>query len=212
MRVGLTFDCEHPDGTPNVLGVHSILHRLHDAGARATFFIQGRWGRAYPDEVRAISEGGHLLGNHSFYHTPLPMLTSRGRVLDLQHADGTVLAITGKRTRPWFRPPFGKTVPLPEGWKNVLWDVSYDDWKQPDRAKVVDNVVPNLRDGSIVLFHNWPAVTEPALDIILERLPDVSWVGIDHLPCPGNCYICGEDIPCALPRFHDGDCTAVADE
>ena len=50
-----------------------ILAALADAGARATFFIQGRWAEAFPELARSIAEAGHLVGDHSFYHARLPV-------------------------------------------------------------------------------------------------------------------------------------------
>ena len=71
MRVALTFDTEFPD-RPSPAGVEEqILSALAGAGVRATFFLQGRWARAYPEVARRIAEPGHVIGNHSHHHAPM---------------------------------------------------------------------------------------------------------------------------------------------
>lgn len=209
MRVGLTFDAEFGDRPDARLGhAEAILNILATRGVKASFFVQGRWAQAYPDLVRRMADDGHTIGNHSFYHAPLPFFTRGGLVIDVIKAEQALRAITGRSAMPWFRPPFGNSALLPEGWTEVLWDVAAKDWTAAGIGEVCRNVTSQVRDGSIVLFHTWPLVTPPALNSILDHL-DATYVGIEDLPCPGDCIICGEDIPCALPRFHDGDCTAV---
>src|SRR6266480_1104186 len=71
MRVALTFDTEFP-GRPTVAGVEDrLLASLAAADIRATFFLQGRWVRANPDQARRIADAGHLVANHSNFHAPM---------------------------------------------------------------------------------------------------------------------------------------------
>ena len=43
MRVALTIDTEHPDHPCRAGNPAAIADTLHAAGARASFFLQGRW-------------------------------------------------------------------------------------------------------------------------------------------------------------------------
>ena len=109
MRVGLTFDCEHadnPESSPYNTG--AIVDLLESYGVRATFFLQGRWVRAYPKIAQRIVERGHLIGSHSFYHAPMTAFTPRNMEADLISASEAIKDVTGIRTT-WFRPPFGTT-------------------------------------------------------------------------------------------------------
>jgi len=77
-RVALTFDAEHPD-RPHRPGVtEEILDVLADRAVSATWFLQGRWVEAFPATARRVASDGHLVGNHSFYHARLPLLTDAG--------------------------------------------------------------------------------------------------------------------------------------
>jgi peptidoglycan/xylan/chitin deacetylase (PgdA/CDA1 family) len=59
VRVALTFDAEHPDRPAPPGNGEALLARLDRRGARATFFVQGRWAEANPQTVRAIASAGH---------------------------------------------------------------------------------------------------------------------------------------------------------
>ena len=108
MRVALTFDVEHPD-RPNLApdALEHILHALAAHNARATFFLQGRWVEAHPERTRLIAAAGHLVGNHSFYHARMPLLTDEGLEADVLAAERAIEEVTGTSPRPWFRCPFG---------------------------------------------------------------------------------------------------------
>ena len=61
MKLALTFDTEFP-GRPTSPGVEErILAALDAAGAKATFFLQGRWTRANPETARRIVEDERVL-------------------------------------------------------------------------------------------------------------------------------------------------------
>jgi len=86
MRVALTFDTEHP-GRPTRVGTeHELLDALAAADVRATFFLQGRWTRAFPEVARRIEADGHLIGNHSNYHAPMDTLSEEGLRRDIARA------------------------------------------------------------------------------------------------------------------------------
>lgn len=183
MRVALTFDTEHP-GRPAVSGVEDrILDVLAAAGLRATFFLQGRWVRAYPERARRIASEGHLVGNHSHHHAPMDSFTDEGLRRDVRSAEEEIRAATGLDAKPWFRCPFGAGMDdsrvlglLTElGYRHVGWDVDPEDWNERRSA---DDVVTTVlgRIGSlgdaIVLLHGWPTATGDALPRIVEGLAE----------------------------------------
>jgi hypothetical protein len=84
MRVALTFDAEHPSRSHCPPGVQeALLEELANRGLRATFFVQGRWAKAYPQTARAIAAAGHLIGNHSHYHARMSLLSDEGLRIDV---------------------------------------------------------------------------------------------------------------------------------
>jgi peptidoglycan-N-acetylglucosamine deacetylase len=195
-RVALTFDAEHPDrpgcppGAPD-----RILDTLEAAGARATFFIQGRWAEAYPATAGRIVADGHLVGNHSHFHAEMPLLSDDGLAADLAAARRAVMDATGRDPRPWFRCPFGAGADDPRvldaiaagGYRHVGWHVVVNDW-EPDRtgAAIAADVLSGVRthgEGSVVLLHTWPGATADGLPLILDglRASDVRTVTVDEL-------------------------------
>ena len=85
MRVALTFDAEHPDRPADAGATEAVLDVLAERGVRGSFFVQGRWVEAYPSIARRIVDDGHLVGNHSFYHARMHLLSPDGSRRDGQH-------------------------------------------------------------------------------------------------------------------------------
>ncbi len=182
MRVALTFDTEFP-GRPTVAGTEErLLAALEAAEARATFFLQGRWVRANPEQARRIAEAGHLIANHSNYHAPMDGLGDELFRHDVRKAEATIRETTGVDPRPWFRCPFGAGMEdervlgtLAElGYRHVGWDVDPFDWEE---ERTPEELERRVRDGvrehgedAIVLLHGWPAVTAERLPRLLEGL------------------------------------------
>jgi peptidoglycan/xylan/chitin deacetylase (PgdA/CDA1 family) len=183
LRVAITIDAEHPDGSRCAPGnCLSILGTLDQAGVRATFFLQGRWVTAYPDLAREVARRGHLIGNHSHYHARMPLLTDAGQVADVKAAEEAITSVVGVDPRPWFRSPFGAGLQDPEldgnlarlGYRNVPWDADGQDWKAERTAlQVEESLVEETLAGEgarIALLHSWPDQTAAALPGILARL------------------------------------------
>ena len=184
MRVALTFDTEFP-GRPTVAGVEDrLLASLAAADIRATFFLQGRWVRANPDQARRIADAGHLVANHSNFHAPMDGLDDELLRRDVRKAEETIREIVGVDPKPWFRCPFGAGMEeervlgaLAEvGYRHVGWDVDPEDWNEAhdaeDVARFVLDGVRARKEDTIVLLHGWPAATAEALPRILDGLGD----------------------------------------
>ncbi len=196
MRVALTFDTEHPD-RPGSTGrtEERMVELLAAMDVRATFFMQGRWVEAYPETASRIARAGHLVGSHSFYHAPMPLLSESGLRADLAAAQRVISLLVGVESRPWFRCPFGLgwddarvTEALTRcGYRHVGWDVVGYDW-EPERspeaigAHVVDQVLARASDA-VVLLHAWPEQTLEALPDLIGRLRvcGAEFVGVDEL-------------------------------
>jgi len=192
MQVALTVDAEHPDNRNCSAGNPSrLVDLLHDRGAPASSFIQGRWALANPDLLTRIAGDGHLLGNHSHFHTRLPQLTAAGLRADVGDAAAAITAITGVDTRPWFRCPFGdggrnrrvlrRLRAL--GYWSIGWDVEGADWlPERDGDQVAATIIDRLRDreragqrASVVLLHTWPDSTAAALSQVIDAARARSW-------------------------------------
>jgi peptidoglycan/xylan/chitin deacetylase (PgdA/CDA1 family) len=182
MAVALTFDTEFPARPTSAGTEEAILGALSGAEAPATFFLQGRWVRAYPEQARRIVAAGHLVGNHSNYHAPVDWFGDDRLAEDVGAAEETIRTATGVDPKPWFRCPFGSGMDDPRvlavlerlGYRHVGWDVDPRDWEEGRNAEQLESLVLEgirARDGdSIVLLHGWPAATAEMLPRLLDRL------------------------------------------
>jgi peptidoglycan/xylan/chitin deacetylase (PgdA/CDA1 family) len=193
VRVALTFDTEFP-GRPTSAGTEDrLLAALAEAGARATFFLQGRWVRANPDLARRIAGAGHLVANHSNYHAPMSGLGDELFRYDVTKAERTIRELTGADPKPWFRCPFGAGMDdadvlrtLKElGYRHVGWDVDPRDWHEETTAADVEAGVlagvEERAEDTIVLLHGWPQATADALPRVLAGLRGTELVTVDEL-------------------------------
>ena len=195
MRVALTIDTEQrsrPAAADNALRQLDVLLR---EGVRVTSFVQGRWAGAHPELARRIADDGHLIGNHTYHHAPLNLMTDEGIRHTVTRAEEVIVSRTGAAAaRPLFRCPYGDGehdervlgVLTDLGYRNVGWDVDPFDWR-PDRTtdEVVAAVVAGCRERDVarVLLHSWPDVTIGALPRIIEdlRAEGAEFVTVDEL-------------------------------
>ena len=195
MRIALTIDTELAGHVADPGNPARQLDALAAAGAPATFFVQGRWAGAYPELARRIVAEGHRLGNHSYHHAPLAMMTNDGIRHTVQRAEETLTKITGIDPRPWFRCPYGDGENDPRvlgmlaelGYRNVGWEVAPEDWTDGrDADDLVETIVAGAvaaGGGARVLLHSWPDVTATTLPRIIARLREAGaeLVRVDEL-------------------------------
>ena len=196
LRVAATFDMEHPSREHQLPEAPDlILDTLRDLGVRATFFVQGRWARAYPDLARRVVTDGHLLGNHSHHHARMSQLTDEGLRSDVLAAHEALVEVTGQDPRPWFRCPFGDGHDDPRvlaaltdvGYRNVHWNVDSVDYAPATPlaglAERITAQAQAIGDGAVVLWHTWPGTTAATLGDTLGGLLAAGFalVGVDEL-------------------------------
>jgi peptidoglycan-N-acetylglucosamine deacetylase len=155
--VALTFD----DG-PSDAVVDSLTEMLRARGAQATFFLTGRELAESPEAGQKLIAAGHELGNHSYSHDRM-VLVSPERVREEVERTDSLLRAAGQRGPIWFRPPFGyKLVALPRylaanGRTTVMWSVEPDSYSEVAATPegIVRHVLDRVRPGSIIILHPW---------------------------------------------------------
>lgn len=153
--VALTFD----DG-PNPPYTDRILDVLEREHVRATFFVVGRAVAAYPGVVRRELRDGDAIGNHTWAHGHLIVMTRSQIRASLQRTDEEIYKAAHVRTR-LMRPPFGARDWLVMqavrslGYTVVMWDVPLPrDWEDPAPATIAQRVLPYVGDGAIIVLHD----------------------------------------------------------
>lgn len=159
-EMALTYD----DG-PNDAATMELLELLDRYGAKATFFMIGRFVRMRPEIVRAVHAAGHVVGNHTMNH---PWLTNKPATLirgELKACNEALEDTLGCAVR-YFRPPHGARRPVvlraarELGLVPVQWNVMGFDWEPIGADKIVEHIESDLvrarkrGKGSNILLHD----------------------------------------------------------
>lgn len=150
----------------------------------------------YPNWVKEFDKRGHEIGNHSATHPYMSELNERQIVEELKRTEEKVSKLTKKKTK-LFRPPYGDyndrliEVCKDNDYNVIQWSIDSLDWKEKGVQPVVDKVVKNVTNGSIILFHNNAKYVTGYLPIILKELKDKGYevVPISELIYKDNYYI-----------------------
>lgn len=157
--VALTFD----DG-PNPTHTPRVLATLDQHRVKATFFMMGRNVERYPEVAREVMRRGHEIGNHSYSHPKLVLMSPRRVREEIERTD-TLLRDVGVSGEIHFRPPHAsKFIVLPYVLMqmkklSVLGDVDPEEWKRHPAAVMTESILRQVRPGSIIGLHD-PAGAE----------------------------------------------------
>ncbi len=166
----LTFDDgPHPVYTP------LILDLLDQYQIKAIFFCIGKNAEAHPEIVRRIAESGHLIGNHTFYHSIRSTFYGWEKYLSEINTTSALLEkITGQKVL-YFRPPFGITNPSiakaihKSGLVSMAWNIRTFDTLAKDPQRPIHKIEKYWNRHSIVLLHDRLSVTVDILKYLLEN-------------------------------------------
>ena len=152
-----------------------LLRILKKYRAKATFFVVGRWAETHRESVLQIAMADCELGSHSMAHSNMQKLTPEEQAEDLQACNRVLEQITGKKPG-LFRAPYGAYSPellsaaRGEGMLSIQWDIDSLDWKNLPPEQICNQIVEQIRPGSIVRFQSSALNTPTALESLLEIL------------------------------------------
>jgi peptidoglycan/xylan/chitin deacetylase (PgdA/CDA1 family) len=165
-KLYLSFDDgPHPVATP------FVLDQLEKFQVKATFFCIGKNVAAEPNIYRRILESGHKVGNHTHNHLNGWKCQDKEYFANIQQAAQYI-------DSDLFRPPYGRIKKFqlshlshdPFNYKVVMWDVLSGDFDQAITGDhCAENVIMNVREGSIIIFHD----SAKAFDRMKIALPKV---------------------------------------
>lgn len=164
--IALSFDDgPAPDFTPRVLDI------LKQHEVKAAFFVIGKNIAGREALVQRIVAEGHILGNHSFSHSPWFDLFPAKRILaELRQTDRSIAALHGRLPR-FFRPPYGvinpnvRTAVRQSGHAVIGWNIRSYDTMINDKQTLMRRLLRLLKPGAVVLLHDHGKQT-------LECLPE----------------------------------------
>ena len=163
-RVAITFDDgPHPVYTPR------LLDGLKERNVKAMFFLIGENIVGREHIVRRMAEEGHIIGNHTFHHVQLNCLNEEVACQEITSTNELIESIINKPIE-FIRPPFGawstkKSCPVELF--TILWNIDPLDWKDQNTDLIVQRVLSEVKDGSVILLHDvYDTSVEAAFRII----------------------------------------------
>ena len=139
--------------------------------------------------MREAHEQGHIIGNHSYSHTPFfDLLNSGAMMKDVQKADEAVSKSIGIRPK-LFRPPYGVTTPAMKkvmergGYTAVGWSIRSLDTIATSEKKLLGKLTKRLHPGAVVLLHDTQKITLSVLPQFIQaaRNEGYEFVRLDSL-------------------------------
>ena len=170
-KIALTFDDgPHPKQTQEIL---SILEKYD---VKATFFVIAQNATYYPDVLCSIVEKGHELGNHTFSHIDISKSKRNLIKSEIIKSEESIYNICQYNTC-LFRPPGGvinkdiiETAKMLK-YKIVLWNIDTRDWAHRNVDDIVNNISKNVKNGSIILFHDYISKNSPTPEALEKIIP-----------------------------------------
>ena len=178
--VYLTFD----DG-PNDSTTADILKILEKEKVKGTFFCIGNNVVKNPEVFQEIIDKGHRIGNHSMSHVNGWKVMKNTYLEDIEKADKIIKSNL-------FRPPYGKlnfrsTSQLKKKFEIVMWDINSGDFdKALSYSQVIENVLKNARNGSIIVLHDNKKFKHLSLNALLPIIKGLKNKGFAIEPIPFN--------------------------
>ena len=178
--VYLTFD----DG-PNDSTTTDILKILEKEKVKGTFFCIGNNVVKNPKVFQEIIEKGHSVGNHSMSHINGWKVTKNKYLEDIEKASEIIKSNL-------FRPPFGKlnfrsASELKKKFEIVMWDINSGDFDETlSYFQVIENVLKNARNGSIIVLHDNKKFKHLTLNALLPIIRGLKDKGFEIEAIPFN--------------------------
>ena len=171
-QVIFTFD----GGAGNHSG-EEILSVLAKHNVKGTFFLTGKFADQNPGLTKRFVDEGHEIFNHTYNHPYLTELTDAEIIKEFADTETAIKRITGKSTKPYFRPPYGSRTPAvlkvaaAEGYQSVFWTLDALDWKVGiTEAEVKKRILDKVEPGAIYLMHIGDDITGNILDEVFTEI------------------------------------------
>jgi peptidoglycan/xylan/chitin deacetylase (PgdA/CDA1 family) len=172
-RVALVFD----DG-PKPADAGPLLALLAKENVKVTFALVGDRVDENPATAKTITAAGHEVVNHSQTHVHARDLSDAALDREVAAAQQKIKAATGVAPK-WYWPPFLETddrvraavsraklaIYTP---RHLVVSMDYD--RAVPAAEILRRATTDVRDGSVILFHEWRKETREQLPAVLADL------------------------------------------
>ncbi|MBK7667387.1 MAG: polysaccharide deacetylase family protein [Sphingobacteriaceae bacterium] len=130
-----------------------VLDTLKQYNIKATFFCVGENVEKNKSIFNRIVTEGHAVGNHTYNH----IKGFKTKTIDYLTNTEKCEVLTNSKL---FRPPYGQLKKsqyrklLDRGYNIIMWDVISYDYEKIKPEVCLKNVIKNVKNGSIILFHD----------------------------------------------------------
>lgn len=171
-KVALTF---HGAGAPDF--ADPLLKLFKSTGTKVSIFAVGKWLVAQPAIATRIIVEGHDLGNHTMTHTQMKTISAKRVDFEISKCAFELKKLIGNHGS-WFRPsgtqfstPLIRAAAIKYGYGQCIsYDVDSKDFQDPNKKSVINNVMSQVKNGSIISLHLGHKVTLDAMPLLLESL------------------------------------------
>ncbi|MCL1842696.1 MAG: polysaccharide deacetylase family protein [Defluviitaleaceae bacterium] len=173
-KVSITFDAAWGADDTDIL-----LEILRKNDVLATFFFCGTWVDKFPEALEKFAAAGHDIANHGDTHAHVAQLNLEQNKKEIQNCHDKIKAVTGLEMN-LYRPAYGEynntVLDAAEelNYYTIQWDVDSLDWMAKGEQYEIERVLgsKDLKNGSIILFHNDAKFTPKTLDIVIKGLKE----------------------------------------
>lgn len=147
-----------------------IAEVLEEFNANATFFMVGYNIKIRNSVVLDLYNKGFELGNHTIDHSRLTKFNCEKAETKIEQNNDLILNITNEKAK-LFRSTYGainNNIKSCIKYPIIHWSVDSRDWESRNVENITYEVLSNINDGDIILFHD---LYQPTLDAIKIILP-----------------------------------------
>nr|WP_235689526.1 polysaccharide deacetylase family protein [Enterococcus faecium] len=167
--IAISFD----DG-PGATTTPQLLQILKEKNVHATFFVLGENTAQHPEIVKQTAEAGHEIGNHTYDHQDLAVLSAQSITEEVAKTDTGIKKATGK-TPTFVRPPYGSITSVGASVIRrpiIEWSVDSEDWKTRNPDLILQKIQATVYDGAIILFYDIYPETIRAVPQVIDYLQE----------------------------------------
>ena len=136
--------------------------RIKKIQLESYFFCIGENIDKHPEIFHKVIKEGHSIGNHTFNHLNGWKTATEAYKENVRLCEEVIeKAVDYNLKSKIFRPPYGKLKTAQSkairklGCKIIMWDVLSADFDPTlSKEKCLDNVLSNVKPGSIIVFHD----------------------------------------------------------
>lgn len=158
-RICLTYD----DG-PNPAYTPELMRVLDRYDAKATFFSIGKWAEREGALLREVRDAGHAIGNHTYSHPTMSLLTTAKVKDELRRCreavEGAEVQFSEAKGGMLMRPPYGRRrrgtlkAMREDGYFPVTWSITCYDWRRTATRRSIARHASGAGEGDIILMHD----------------------------------------------------------